>query len=326
MYNIKIIGRGICLPEKVVWSADLEKENNWPENYILEKHGVKKRHWVTKEHNSTLGAKALANALENAGLNFNELDLLIYASVSYDCPIPTTGCAIQQVGGWEDSGVPCIDVNSSCISFMNAMEVAGALMLSNSYKKIAIVSSEIASRSLHPEAEECYCLFGDGAAAFIMEPSLNSGISYTKFKTYSAGYEYTGIRGGGNFLHPAGEEFKTSDAYFHMEGRKAMLFTIRHLTDFIAEIESELNRSVSDFNYIVPHQPSKQSMDYFINKYNIHKNQMHNILMDYGNCVAASIPIALYDAIEKGKVKRGDEVLMLGTAAGITLGALVFKY
>jgi len=329
-YNIKIVGKGKQLAAKKVLSTELEKRLNLESGFIEDKIGVKQRYWIEKgETNATLGAKALQKALVNANIDFEDLDLLLNASATFDYPLPSTATFIQKELKKTESGIPAYDINSSCISFLNGLEIVASFLQTGAYKRIGIVSSEISSKGLNINNIETYSLFGDGAVAFILEKS--EGESYCKnfkFNTYSKGAFYTAIKGGGNALHYHDEEAKKrpDDFYFQMQGSKVLRYTIKLMKQFLSEYIPIEGKQIHNFKHIIPHQASKLGLLFFKKNYSLSSEQLHLSLSKYGNTIAASIPMTLYDAIEEGKIKRGDEILFLGTAAGITLGAAIMKY
>lgn len=324
-HAIKIIGHGMVFPQNEVIS-DLNNQNNIT-TPISSKYGVNKRYWAVEETNSSLAAQAIEIAMQRADINYETIDLIIYASATYDYPLPATACMIPQHLNKAHLNIPCIDVNSSCLSFVSALEIASVFISTQHYNRIIVVSSEIPSKSLDKDNIETYSLFGDGAACFILEKSFdNKSFMFDfQFRTYPQGALYTCVPAGGNIMHP-----KTNPDHvlfnFRMEGSKVLKFTIEKMNDFIEEYKAKTNKNLKDFEYIIPHQASRLSLDYLKKKFELKNNQVHDILANYGNCIAASIPISFCDAIDKGIIKRGSEVLLLGTASGITIGAARIIY
>jgi 3-oxoacyl-[acyl-carrier-protein] synthase III len=322
IYNVELIGNGMTVPKRKVFSHEITKENELKKG--VNPYGVRTRYWAVEESNSSLGAEALSLALLDAKIEYEELDLIIYASATYDYPLPTTACMIPKHLNKEHLETPCMDINASCLSFLSALEVAASLILSSTYKTIAIVSSEIASKSLDPNSPEVYGLFGDGAASFILRKSNNSNskLSHFKFKTYPKGALLTYVPAGGNIQHRIEENPAEKWFTFQMEGRRVLKFTLDKFKIFMKDYEKLIGKQINSFSCVVPHQASRLSLEFFIKSNKLKENQVQLILEDYGNCVAASIPMALALAIQSGKIKRGDEVLLVGSAAGITLGAV----
>ena len=325
-YRVKITGKGKSVPEGIMPSAEIEAKLNLPSDYIFSKLGVRSRYWAQTETNTSLGTAALKEALLDANVDFGRLDLLICANATYDYPLPTSACLIAREFN-DKKALPCMDINSSCLSFISALEVASAFIELGVYHRVAIVSTEISSKSLDKTDYRTSGLFGDGAAAFILEKSDGAQrISSFLFKTWPEGAFYTYIPAGGNANHGIDPNHKRALFTFHMKGKELMVFTMKKLSLFVTEFETKSGRAVGDADYIIPHQASRQSIELFIKHFKLDKHRVHSILEDHGNCVAASIPLALYDALQKGKIPSGSQVLLIGTAAGISAGACRIRF
>ena len=165
----KILGTGTYYPENIITSADLETKHGLPNGWSERYSGVKSRHYATTETNAFLGARALEKALAKANIKVNEIDLLISASATYDYPLPNQSSLIKyELKGSGNTDFPCVDIDATCLSFVAAMDYASRFLDGETYRNIAIVSSEIASNGLNPENWETLTLFGDGAAAMIL--------------------------------------------------------------------------------------------------------------------------------------------------------------
>ena len=325
---LKILGMGKYLPPRVVQSSTLEVQMGLKPGWILEKSGVAERRWAEHESNAELGAKALSEALENAGLVYEDLDLILNASGSYDYPIPDTSCLIQQAMGKGRSGIPSFTVDATCLSFIVALEVAASFLASGRYQRIAIVSAEISSRSLNPEEKESATLLGDGAAAAIIghaPEGESSALLQSRLETYGDGALYTYVKGGGNVLHPNADS-TPADFTFHMDGPKVLGMAFKHLRPFLKTLFKPLGFGLRDCEFIVPHQASKGALDTARRLFRWRDDQYIDHLATHGNCIAASIPMALYDAITENRIVRGDRVCLLGTGAGLSVGGLVLVY
>jgi 3-oxoacyl-[acyl-carrier-protein] synthase-3 len=274
-----------------------------------------------------MGAAALQNALDNAGYVFEDLDLLINASVSYAYVLPNTTIFIQKQLGKSASGVPCMDVNQSCLSWLAALDMAAALIAVGKYRRVAVVSAERASPFLNPDNLETAGLFGDAAAAVIIEKSdrTDCGIFKSQFKTYSDGWNLSWMPAGGQINSPFNKDIPLTDYMFQMQNRRLLIYTIKKIKDFLnLFFQSEGIIPLSEIKHIVPHQTSRAGLDFLTTTYQL-EGRVIRILEDFGNCVAASIPLALCLGIQSGRIQKGDSVLLLGTAAGISVGAVLLK-
>ncbi|PIQ23018.1 3-oxoacyl-ACP synthase [bacterium (Candidatus Blackallbacteria) CG17_big_fil_post_rev_8_21_14_2_50_48_46] len=329
MKKIQIAGMGKYLPPLRVSSAELEIKMGLEPGWILEKSGVEFRHYVEEDSNSSMGAKALEKALTNAEMEYEELDLIISAAGSYDYPIPDTSCLIQKAAGKGLSGIPSFTVDATCLSFLTALDLAACLIEIGRYRNIAIVSSEIASKSLNPQEWESSTLLGDGAAAAILRPTPEeetSAVLSAAMETYGDGAFYTWVKGGGNVFHPR-IEAEDREAYtFHMNGPAVLGMAFRKLRPFVKKLFQKLDFSLQEIELFVPHQASGVALEKAQSFFRLEDHQFMSNIRDHGNCIGASIPMALCDAISQGRVKRGDRVCLLGTGAGLSLGGLVMTY
>ena len=330
--KLKIIGSGSYLPSRVVTGEEVDAVLGLSPGSSERLSGVRSRRYVSEETSSEMGAYALMSALERTGLRFEDLDAVICASGSTEQTLPCTSALIQRRLGKLKSGIPSFDIDATCLSFVTALDIAASLIETGRYGRIAIVSSEIASVGLNPAQHEAYSLFGDGAAAVIVErsaPGDASTVLSARMETYSEGSEHCRLEGGGSKLHPrkfSSHELPMEKFFFQMEGRKVFRMVLELIPDFYARALSETGMKTEDFKLIIPHQASGSGIELVRKKLGIAVANYMDILEDHGNMIAASIPLALHLAIERGRIQRGDNVLLLGTSAGLSLGALALVY
>ncbi|WP_416864909.1 MAG: ketoacyl-ACP synthase III [Imperialibacter sp.] len=324
----KIVGAGYCLPSKCVHSQEMEKELGLPVGWIYKYSGVEKRHLATTESNSWLGAEALKKAMRNAGLQPEDLGCLIAASATFDYPLPNKASMIKHELGWHDTDLSCIDIDTTCLSFVTALDYASRLLNNSDCRHIAIVSAEIASKGLNPEHKETFSLFGDAAAAIIVsfDDTGESGLVKHRLVTYSEGAEHTIIRGGGNKFFFKDHPYDATLHSFSMEGKKLLKLAMQKVPEFAEKLFCQTGSSIGEVDLIIPHQASKSGLLLLDSLLDGNTDKVVNNLASYGNCIAASIPLALTEAIESGRLKRGDSCLLIGTAAGFSVGGLLFKF
>jgi 3-oxoacyl-[acyl-carrier-protein] synthase-3 len=326
---IKIVSTGKYMPSKIS-SEELEfKNSKLPKGFSAHKNGVKYRHQATFETNGYMGARAAEEALSKAGLTLNDIDFLISASATFDYPLPSQSSIIKSaITGGNLANFPTLDVNSTCLSFVSAFEIAAKMLDGLQYKKILLVSAEIASKGLNTSNPETYTLFGDGAVAIILSYEQDASSCFLKasFKTYSEGVEHTIIRGGGNANHFRDTPYNEALFSFEMNGLKMLKLAKKTMPEFMETMLNDLSLELSDFDAIIPHQASKTGLHLFRKIYNLNHKQVKENIENYGNCIAASIPLLLHDCIENGEVKRGDLCLLFGTSAGFSIGALAFIF
>jgi 3-oxoacyl-[acyl-carrier-protein] synthase-3 len=282
------------------------------------------------ESGSFMAARALKEILVNAGTAYEELDLLISGSATYDYPIPHNSCLIQHELG-KASTIPSFDVDSTCMGFLTAMEVASYFIQGGRHKTIAIVCSEIASRSLNPADWETMTLLGDGAAAVILTAATTedaSAVHGIHMKTFPEGAHSTLVQGGGNQLlnRPNRPDLDPALFSFHMDGWKLIKLGQLHLPPFCEELFCRADVPMAAIDVVIPHQASRLAFHLFECTFSQLGAKTVRNLEQVGNCLSASIHIALHDAIHTGRLKRGDRTLLIGTAAGFSIGGIVLTY
>lgn len=317
-------GFGIALPKTKLENVEFERKYNLVPGHIENKYGISYRYHVNNESAIDLAVDAIKKALISASCSFDEVDVLISASVSVAYHLPNNATIISKRIN-ANADLPCFDINMSCLSWLSALDFAIALLQNNTYKKILIVSAETPSKILNKDSLETQVIFGDAAVATIIEKTDQPNLGKIKgmFRTFPDGWNLSLIPAGGLEKHPFHHDFEMHEYAFHMENTQLLLFSFRKIKKFFEEFNSEGD----DFEHIdkvVPHQGSKAGLDFFIKEYVIKSKTIRNFERR-GNCVAASIPLALFEAIESGEIKKGAKVLLTGTAAGISVGAILIQ-
>ncbi|KAB8129201.1 beta-ketoacyl-ACP synthase III [Gracilibacillus oryzae] len=317
---------GKYLPKAIVHSDEIDRLLAVEPGWTKKKSGVEKRHYAKSETASDMGAEAVKKALQNADTTLDEIDAIICTSGTMEQPIPCTASLIHKKLA-PARPIPAFDINSTCLSFVTGFDLISHAVANGTYKKVVIVASEIASVGLNREQKESYVLFGDAAAACVVETAdeETTGILAAKMETYSEGAHLTEIRGGGTKYHP-NFHHNEQDFLFDMDGQKVFRMSSKVINPFVDELLQEADLSIKDLKAVVPHQASGMAMRLLQKKLGIPSSQFINVIENYGNTIAASIPLALCDAIESGKIQRGDHVMLLGTSAGLSLGGMIFVY
>ena len=325
---LKVVSMGKYLPKKVM-SSDLEKELGIPAGWALKNSGVGSRHKVTFEHNDYMGARAAENALDNAKMSLKDIDLIIAAGGSFDYIIPNQASVIKDaMSDGEKYHPSAIDIDSTCLSFLSAMDIASRMLDGEQYTNILIVSTEISSKHLNPKNWETSTLFGDAAAACIVQYAPGSESHFIKGgqRTYSKGVHNTIIEAGG-LKHPFSTvPYDVERHSFQMKGKQLLRMAKNKIPEFMDWFFEDLPYTFDTVPVIIPHQASKMGLVITNNLYNLKPGQMKTTLEKYGNCIAASIPLTLHDCIESGEIKRGDICLLSGTSAGFSIGATLLKF
>jgi 3-oxoacyl-[acyl-carrier-protein] synthase III len=325
---LKIAGIGRYLPEHIVKNPELEALCGLSEGWIEERNGVRERRWVTSETNSYMGAQAAKEALEDAGITLDEIDLILNASGTSEQAIPDTSALMQRELGMGKSGIACMTVHTTCLSFVVALDTCASLLASGRYKNILVITADIASVGINPKEPESATLVGDAAAAVVVTLAREGEpckLHHALLRTYGDGAYYTAIMGGGARLHPNKPGAKPEDNLFHMDGLSALRMVNRYIYTFLDELYPGLSKSSCDLDAIVPHQASKLGL-MLLTRFGWPEGKILRTLEWMGNCVAASIPSTLYEGIRSGRIQRGNKVLLIGTSAGLSIGAVILTY
>lgn len=328
-FPIKIAGLGRALPAQIVTSQALEKKHGLDPGWIERRSGVRERRWVTEtESNSGLGATAVREAVADAGLNLNDIDLFINASGSVEQAIPDGGALLQRALGLDKSGVPCFSVHATCLSFINALQVAASFLMTNQYRRIVISSAEISSRTLNFNEPESWTLLGDAAAAVVVTrtpPGEASQLEAMHFATYSEGAYLTALNGGGTRRHPDNPATRPEDNWFTMDGPQVLRRVMRYSPAFLETLQPGLSSGLNGLDWVVPHQASLIGIK-MLRLFRWPEERIATTIAWLGNCVAASVPATLYEAVRQGQIVRGERVLLVGSGAGLSLGGIILTF
>ncbi|MBC8134833.1 MAG: beta-ketoacyl-ACP synthase III [Fibrella sp.] len=326
---VKIAGLGTYLPERIVANDELEQSLDLIPGWIAKRTGICERRYNTGETAIYQAAEAVRVALACAGRTVADVDAFVGASSGPQQLIPCNAALLQRELGAPDGGSMCFDINATCLSFPVALHTVAPLVASGTYQCVVIFSTEIASRSLNPDQKESAVLFGDGAAAVIIvrtPEGESSALHLARFATYSSGAEHTQFRGAGSRHHPNDPLTATAMNQFDMNGPAVFLQGARAMPLFLDGFFAALGVPRHAFAHVVPHQASGHAVDLLHKRLGFCPGQVVRNIETRGNCIAASIPIALTEAVAAGRIERGDSVLLVGTGAGLTLGALALTY
>jgi 3-oxoacyl-[acyl-carrier-protein] synthase-3 len=325
---LKIMGLGRYLPARVVPSSEVEALCGLPAGWIERRSGVRERRWVTGETASSMGAAAAREAVADAGLSLSDIDLILNASGTPEQAIPDGGPLIQRQLGLGASGLPCLSVHATCLSFLAALDLSASLLAAGRYHRILIVTAEIGSVGINPREPESASLMGDAAAAVVVgrtPPGEGACLQAARLETYGEGADLTAIRGGGTRIHPNHPATRPEDNLFHMDGPQVLRLALRYSGPFLERLRPGLSTGLGSLRLVVPHQPSKMGLK-AMEMFGWPAGQIVRTLDHLGNCVAASIPCTLYEAVRGGRLQRGDEVLLVGTGAGLSIGGVILTF
>ena len=318
-----VISSGCYLPEQSINAAELDKKLGLAAGSCAGRYSVEKRHYAS-EHETALymGSMSARSALKSAGMTLSDVDLLISASGTNHQALPYNAAGIVREIG-QRCEIASMDINSSCLSFLSALEVSQSLLAVGRYKRILIVSSEIASCGTQGSVPEIASMFGDGSAAVLLQAESNAaGLSSSLFRTFPEGYKYCQIRSGGSSLHPSRHSgSQISDgAYFEMQGRELYRLVAELSPAFIEEGLQAARLKKSDIDFIVPHQASGLGLKHLTKRLGFPKEKVVNIFSKVGNQIAASLPTALHELMTNTQNLKGKKLMLMGSGAGLTLG------
>ncbi|WP_097004858.1 3-oxoacyl-[acyl-carrier-protein] synthase III C-terminal domain-containing protein [Lacrimispora amygdalina] len=309
MKNLKIIGYGKDKGNKII-----QFDNN-----------IRHRMDETQSH-YTMSVNAVEQALLVAECTIDDMDLIVYASAVGYQPIPCSASLILEKFE-PKKPIPCMDINTTCTSFITALDTISYMVHDGRYNRVLILSAETASLGINPDQKESYELFSDGAAAIIVEKdeTAESGVMFGMWQTWTQGAHNTEIRGGLSSLHPRHYTKENKAEYlFDMNGPKILRLVAKKIPEFVQQLEKEIGMTLGDIDLIIPHQASR-ALPVIMKKLGVKEGKYMNHVEEYGNMIAASVPYLLCLALEENRIKKGNTVLLFGTAAGLTISGLLIK-
>ncbi len=336
MYNSTIIGMGHYVPDNVVTNDDLSQLMDTNDAWIQERTGIKKRHWAKKGDGNTtfsMGLKAAENAIKNAGIDKNEIDFIIFATLSPDYYFPGPGVQIQEALGIRTVGA--LDVRNQCSGFVYGVSVADQFIKTGMYKNVLVIGSELQSRGIDvsTRGRSISVIFGDGAGAAVLSRTEDNTKGILSSHLHSEGQHALELAAeapgmGKRWVTDIIEDNDPDDMSYrpYMNGQFVFKNAIRRFSEVINEGLETNGLAVSDIDMLVPHQANLRISQFIQKKFQLSDNQVFNNIQNYGNTTAASIPIALSEACEQGKIKTGDVVVLAAFGSGFTWGSIIMKW
>ncbi len=331
----RILGTGHYLPERIVTNDELSKLMDTSDEWIQQRTGIKERRFVDFEKDpmgaSELGSRAAKEALSNAGISKDDVDLIIYATLSPDKHFPGDGVLVQAKLDIPP-GVPALDIRNQCSGFLYGLSVADAFIRSGTYKNILLVGSEVHSTGLDftDRGRDVSVIFGDGAAAVVLG-AVEDGDSGVLSVHLHADGRYADVL---QIPYPSSAEMPRAtpekiEAGFHwpmMEGRQVFKHASVRMPEVVVEALEQNNVSPEDIDLLIPHQANLRISEMVQKRLKLRDDQVFNNIQKYGNTTACSIPLALHEAISEGKLKRGDLLCLAAFGAGFTWGSALIRY
>lgn len=324
--NAGIIGMGHAYPEGILTNADLEKIVETSDEWIFTRTGIKQRHKARDdEYTSQFGVLAARQALERAGLEATDIDIIICATTSPDQIMPSTGALIQaQLGANNAAGM---DVFAACSGFLYGITMVESMIRTGQIRYALVIGAEILTKFVDYTDRGTCVIFGDGAGAAVMGPvAKDKGILATKIRSDGRYEEQLNAPGGGTKL---GTTHKTIDDrlhFFKMKGNELFKIAVRSMADISKEMLDKAGYTVDDVDLVIPHQANQRITDAVAQRLGVPEEKVFSNIAEHGNTSSASIPIALDECIESGKVKEGSLVLMTAFGGGVTWGGTLVRF
>lgn len=334
MYSSKIAGIGHYVPDRVVTNKDLEQMMDTSDAWIQERTGIKERRWITPgsgDSPSTMGTKAARMAIKNAGLAPENIDFIIFATLSPDYYFPGPGVQVQDQLGIKEIGA--LDVRNQCSGFIYSLSIADQFIKTGMYENILVIGSENHSGGLEktPRGRGVSVIFGDGAGAVVVSRSNNqSAILSTHLHSEGKHAKELSLIGPSteHWVDKIIAENNPDDAsyYPYMNGNFVFKHAVTRFSEVIHEALITNGFASTDINLLVPHQANLRISQFIQQKMGLSDDQVYNNIMRYGNTTAASIPIALSEAHAEGKIKQGDLICLAAFGSGFTWASALIRW
>ncbi len=326
MIRSKIISTGSYLPERILTNFDLEKIVDTSDEWITERTGIKERRIASENQAaSDLAYEASRLALERASLKAEDIDLLIAATVTGDMPFPSTACILQHRLGAKNAAA--FDINAACSGFLYGLYVADSFVRSGMHKRVLIVGAEVLSKITDWEDRTTCVLFGDGAGAAIVEPTEEErGIISMHINSDGGMWDLLHIPGGGSRYPVSKDSLDKRLHYIKMKGNETFKVAVRTLEDLVLRILKDNKLDPSQLSLLIPHQANLRIIQATADRLGLPMDKVLINLDKYGNTSAASIPIALDEAVMTGRIKDGDYILLEAFGGGLTWASALIKW
>lgn len=323
----KISAVGTYVPPKLLTNADLEKMVATSNDWIVERTGIHERHIVEKGvATSDLATEAARRCLEARGVQANEVEVIIVATVTPDMAFPAAACLVQDKLGAK--GAWGFDLSAACSGFPYALQVGAKLVETGMHKKVLVIGADVMSSIIDYTDRATCVIFGDGAGAVLIEPCEEGEIGLIDYwhEVDGSGLNSLNMPGGGS-LHPASAETVAKKMHFvHQDGQAVYKFAVRKMAEAAERVLTRNGITGSDLGCFIPHQANKRIILSTAERLGMPESSVVINIDRYGNTTAGTIPLAMGTAVEEGRVKKGDLVLLASVGAGFTVGATLLRW
>lgn len=324
--NAGIIGMGHSFPEGILTNADLEKIVETSDEWITTRTGIKQRHKAAdNEYTSQFGTKAAQMALERAGLKPEDLDIIVCATTTPDQIMPSTGALIQaQLGASNAAGM---DVFAACSGFLYGITMVESMIRTGQIRYALVIGAEVLTKYVDYTDRGTCVIFGDGAGAAVLGPvAEGKGILATKIKSDGRYEEQLYAPGGGTKLGTTHETIDNREHFFKMKGNELFKVAVRSMAEISKEMLDKTGYTVEDVDIVIPHQANQRITDAVASRLGVPEEKVYSNIAYHGNTSSASIPIAMDECIQSGRIKEGSLVLLTAFGGGVTWGGTVIRF
>ncbi len=318
MIRARVIGVGAKMPAKIVHNRELDPKLETSHEWIMERTGIEQRHIAGEgEFTSTLAAGAASEALQNAGVDAMSVDLILVATTTPDDTMPATATKVQHMIGAKNAAA--FDINAACSGFVYAMTTANSFIQSGAAKRVLVIGAETYSRIMDWNDRSTCVLFGDGAAALLLEASEGEhGILASKIYTDGAFTHQLNTTGGVSSTQHSG--------HLTMAGKEIFRHAAAKMPDAVVQAMASLDLPLDAINWLVPHQANQRILAAVAQKLEIGEERVVSTVAQHANTSAASIPLALYAGVKDGRIKQGDIIACPALGAGLTWGCTIIRW
>jgi 3-oxoacyl-[acyl-carrier-protein] synthase III len=328
MANVRagILGTGHSYPEGILTNADLEKTVETSDEWITSRTGIKQRRKAAPgEYTSQFAVRAARQAIERAGLEASDIDLILCATVTPDQILPSTGCLIQAELGAHSAAA--MDVVAACSGFLYGLTLANTMVQTGQSRNALVIGAEVLTQYVDYSDRQTCILFGDGAGAAVLGPvEGDRGILAARIKSDGRYEEQLYSPGGGTRRPATAETLAAGDHYFKMKGNELFKVAVRSMADISREVLEEAGLAAKDVSLFIPHQANQRITDAVANKLNVEDARVYSNIAMHGNTSSASIPIALDECVEAGRIKKDDLILLASFGGGVTWGGVLMRW
>ncbi|HEX5875131.1 MAG TPA: beta-ketoacyl-ACP synthase III [Pyrinomonadaceae bacterium] len=321
-----VLGTGHSYPEGILTNADLARIVDTSDDWITTRTGIKQRRKAAPgEYTSLFAVRAARQAIERARLDPTDIDLLLCATVTPDQILPSTGCIVQAELGANNAAA--MDIVAACSGFLYGVSLADSMIKTGQVRNAVVVGAEILTQYVDYTDRQTCVLFGDGAGAAVLGPvDGQRGILASKIKSDGRFEEQLFSPGGGTRKKPTAETLAAGDHYFKMKGNELFKVAVRSMAEVSRSVLETAGVKSDEISLFIPHQANQRITEAVADRLNVDMSKVYSNIAVHGNTSSASIPIALDECVEAGRVKEGDLVLMASFGGGVTWGAVLMRW